>query len=1059
MRFLLLGPVEVWDDGERLDIGGRKQRSLLALLLLNANRNVARSRVVDWLWGEEVPRTARDLVHEYVSRLRRALRPDPGAGKPSQRLVTSGSSYRLQVGPDELDLHRVERLAGEAQRAVAGGDHPGAARILRQALALWRGSALEGLPPSPAVEAEVARLEEARLTILEQRIDADLASGRHAEIVGELEGLVGAEPLRERFRAQLMLALYRSGRQAEALAVYRAGRRLLADDHGLEPGSRLRELEQAILRDDPALALAQASPGVPEPTVPAFPSQLPPDIPDFTGRTATLSAVAAMLAPAAGELAPAAPVVVIAGKPGVGKTALAVHVGHRLGRRFPDGQLWVDLRGVAPTPLDPAAALAGMLRALGVDSRAIPDELDERARLYRSGLAGRRLLVVLDNAASEAQVRPLLPAAAGSAALVTSRCRLIGLEAAHHLDVDVLGPEEAVTLLQRVAGPGRLATEAETALAIARLCGHLPLALRIVGAKLAVKTHLSASELVDRLRDEHRRLDELRAGDLEVRASVALGYQGRPPDEQRAFRLLGLLDTADFPAWAAAALLDRDQDATQELLERLGDSHLLEVSGRDAAGQTRYRFHDLLRLYARERARREEPPEVRNAAVSQALSTWADLAESAADRLHPGYRPTGRWAVQPAPDAAEPIGRDPRAWLEAEHPSLVTGVGQAFANGRWELTCRLATTFGGVCGRLGWWDDWRQTLGLALEAARRAGSLRWEAVVLKGLAELQIELGELEEAEAQARRAMELAQAVGDRSLEATARYQLGETHREESQLDKATVCYQAVLPVARMSGDRHLEASVHLSIGMVAYYQGRLDDAAAPYAAALAAFRGLGDRYCTAGTLNSIGILHRDQGRADQAAASYQEALELFRGAGDRRMHAAVLRNLAVVHMDQDRVMDAVPALEASLAVISQLGDRRWRAGILNSLGDAYRLLGQPDQAMTSFRQSLAACRQLEYRRGEAVNLASLGRLCQETGRLEEAAEWYAASADLFHQIGEPRRQAQSLERLGSALAGDGRAADAIDAWRRALAIFQDLDAPEAAELTARIGRDRAGT
>jgi DNA-binding SARP family transcriptional activator/tetratricopeptide (TPR) repeat protein len=1055
MRFLLLGPLEVWDDGERIDIGGRKQRALLALLLLNANRNVRRARVIDWLWDEEVPRTARELVHEHVSRLRRALRHDQLAPPGSARLRTSDSGYRLEVGPDELDLHRFERLVGQAQQAAAGDDHAGAARILREALALWRGSVLEDVPPSRAVEAEQLRLEEARLTALEQRIEADLQSGGHAEIVGELEGLVAAEPLRECFRAQLMLALYRSGRQAEALAVYRAGRRLLIDGHGLEPGSRLRELEQAILRDDPALA--QASPGVAEPAAPISPpSQLPPDVADFTGRAGITEAVAAMLASAPDEPEPAAPVVAVAGKPGVGKTALAVHVGHRLGSRFPDGQLWVDLRGVAPVPLDPAAALAGMLRALGVDSSGIPDELDERVRLYRSRLAGQRLLVVLDNAATEAQVRPLLPAAAGSAALVTSRCRLIGLEAAHHLDLDVLSQEEAVTLLQRVAGPGRLAADAEAAWAIARLCGHLPLALRIVGAKLAVKRHWTASEFVDRLRDEHRRLDELRAGDLEVRASVALGVQGRPPDEQRAFRLLGLLDTADFPTWAAAALLGRDQDATQELLERLADSHLLEVARRDATGQIRYRFHDLLRLYARERARADEPPEARRAALVRALGAWADLAETAADRFHPGYRPSRWWAVQPASDAAGPIGRDPRAWLEAEHSSLVAGVGQAFAGGLWELTCRLAGTLGGMCPRPGYWDDWQHTHELALEAARRAGDRRWEALLLNGLAVLQIELGGLDKAEAYAGRALELARVSGDRAQEATALWELGETHREQSHLDKAMACYQAVLPAARAGGDRHLEASVHLSMGMVAYYQGVLDDAAAPYAEALAGFRGLGDRACTAGTLNSIGILDRDRGRADQAVASYQEALELFRMVGDRRMHAAVLRNLAVVYLDQDRVAEAVPALEASLAFFSQLGDRRWRAGILNSLGDAHRLLGLPDQAMTSFRQSLAACRELAYRRGEAVNLASLGRLCQETGRLEEAAEWYGSSARLFHQIGEPRREAQSLEGLGSTLASAGRQADAVDAWRRALGILQELGAPEAAQVATRLERDR---
>jgi DNA-binding SARP family transcriptional activator len=1048
MRFLLLGPIEVWAEGDRMDLGHRKQRALLALLLLNANRNVRPARVIEWLWDDRPPRTALELVHEYVSRLRRVLRHDPA----TRRLLTSDSGYRLQVAPDELDLHRFERLVGEAQRAAAGNDLAGAAAILREALALWRGSALEDVPPTLAVEAEVARLEEARLAALEQRIEADLGCGRHAELVGELEGLVAAEPLRECFRAQLMVALYRSGRRAEALETYRAGRQRLVDDHGLEPGGRLRELEQEILRDDPALALPSSAAGRAA-AVP--PSELPPDVADFTGREAILGTLAALLAPD-DEQAPAAPVVAIAGKPGVGKTALATRVGHRLRARFPGGQLWVDLQGVAPSPVDPAAALAGLLRGLGVDSGGLPGELEERARMYRSWLAGRRMLVVLDNAATEAQVRPLLPAAPGSAALVTSRRRLLGLEAARHLNLDVLSPGEAVRLLERVAGPGRLTGEPEAARAIASLCGRLPLALRIVGAKLAAKDHWSPVELVDRLRDERRRLDELCAGDLQVRASVALSYQGRPPEEQRAFRLLGLLDTADFPAWAGAALLGRDRDAAEELSERLADSHLLEVAGRDAAGQVRYRFHDLLRVYAREQARREEPPEVREAALERALCAWATLAEIAADRLHPGYRPA-RWsAADPGPPVAESVRRDPRVWLEAEHPSLVAGVGQAFASGLWELTCRLAGTFTAVCHRPGYWDDWQHTHELALEAAGRAGNRRWEALLLNGLAELEVERGRFDRAEAYAERAIACARAIGDCLREATARFQLGEAYREQSRLDLAAGCYREVLPAARTGGDRHLEASVELSMGMLAYYQGRLDDAVAPYGRALAIFRAIGDRVCTAGTLNSVGILARDQGRADQAAASYREALELFRTAGDRRMHAAVLRNLAVVLMDQGRVVEAVPALEESLAFVCQLGDRRWEAGILNSLGDAHRLLGHPDQALTCYRQSLVLCRELEYRRGEAVNLTSLGHLSQDNGRLEDAARWHADSASVFRQIGEPRREAQSLASLGSTLVTDGRPADAITAWRRALTIYQELGAPEAAEVAARLEEAR---
>jgi DNA-binding SARP family transcriptional activator len=470
MQFRLLGPLEVWDGDERVDLGGAKQRALLALLLLNANRIVRRTQVIDWLWSMEPPRTAGDLVHEYVSRLRRALRPCRTAEPSSQRLRTQPSGYLLRVEPDELDLDRFEWLVERARQGMAARDLQLASGALRQALALWRGPALANLPPSLAVDVESARLEEARLVALEERLEVDLRLGRHAQSVGELEALLTSYPGHERLCRQLMLALYRSGRQAEALTVYRNTRNMLVEELGLEPSPALKELERAILQADPALEPVQLTAAVTldEPGPPRGPCQLPPDIDDFTGRQAIVAQLQQLLE---GEQGPAIIISAIAGKAGVGKTALAVRVAHRLRPRFADGQLYVNLRGVEAQALDPAEVLASFLRALGLEGTAIAEGLEERVRQYRARLADRRVLVVLDNAASEAQVRPLLPAGRGCAALVTGRVRLSGLEAAHSLTLEVLEPDQAVQLLAKLAGPGRVAAEPEAAATIVRLCG------------------------------------------------------------------------------------------------------------------------------------------------------------------------------------------------------------------------------------------------------------------------------------------------------------------------------------------------------------------------------------------------------------------------------------------------------------------------------------------------------------------------------------------------------------------------------------------------------------
>jgi DNA-binding SARP family transcriptional activator len=617
MEFRILGPLEVWEHGRVVALGGPKQRALLATLLLHANHVVSADRLIDELWGDQPPATADNLLQGYVSQLRRRLPTRQDGRTPRQMLVTRSPGYVLRIERSLLDVHRFEQLVEMARLAMAEGAPERAADALRKALALWRGPALGDVAVEGVCRSEVTQLEERRITALEERIEADLRLGRHVDLTGELQALVVENPLRERLRAQLMFALYRSGRQAEALGVYRDARRVLTEELGLEPGPALQRLEHGILAADPALELPPPALVADGPPVAADgpPCHLPPDVADFTGREHLLAGLRRLLWREPGQRATAVLVAAVSGKAGVGKSAVAIRVAQQLRPRYPDGQLYVNLRGTEAHALAPADVLASFLRALGVDEAAVPDGLEERVRRYRARLADRRVLVVLDNAAGEAQVRPLLPPSAGCAALVTSRARLAGLEAAHQVALEVMQPGEAVELLARVAGAERVAAEPAAARTIARLCGDLPLAVRIAGAKLAARPHWRLAHLAERLGDERRRLDELCAGDLEVRASFAASHQGQDTAMRRAFRLLGLLETPSFAAPAAATMLDVTVSEAEDLLERLVEAHLLEVGGQDAGGRTSYRFHDLLRIFARERLRVETPVADRQAAL------------------------------------------------------------------------------------------------------------------------------------------------------------------------------------------------------------------------------------------------------------------------------------------------------------------------------------------------------------------------------------------------------------------------------------------------------------
>ncbi|MFD4638739.1 BTAD domain-containing putative transcriptional regulator [Lentzea sp. NPDC058436] len=549
---------------------------MLAALIVEAGRPVGLGKIVEAVWGEFPPASAVANVHTYVNRLRRDLAEMGLSGS----VVTEGGGYLLDVAADELDFARFECLADEARRAS------GAVALWEEAFALWRGSPLGDVTCFGWLAYEAVRLEEVEVHAREDFADARLAAGQCGAAITELTALVRQTPLREGLWRRLILAQHRAGRRAEALEAYRALREVLVETLGVEPCAQIQELHQEVLRG--------------ERTETAPPMQLPPDVEDFVGREGELARLARSLGK------PGA-VTVITGMAGVGKTALATRVAHEVSGHFGSGQLYVRLGGAA-APRDPAEVLAELLVAFGVHPHAVPRDVEARAALYRSQLASRRVLVLLDDAAGMAQVRPLLPGTAGSAVLVTSRVRLVEVAEERTVELDVLDAPCAVRLLASI--DARTSAEPSAAAEVAHLCGHLPLALRIAGARLARRAHWTAGRLATRLAAEDTRLDELRIDDLEVRASLAPGYDALNPDQQRAFRLLSLLDLPDFPGWVAAPMLGVAVRESEELVDGLVDAHLLETRG-----DGRYRFHELIRLYGRERAKQHDAVGVRRTAL------------------------------------------------------------------------------------------------------------------------------------------------------------------------------------------------------------------------------------------------------------------------------------------------------------------------------------------------------------------------------------------------------------------------------------------------------------
>jgi len=741
VEFRILGPVEIWLDGMPRSLDGSKQRTVLAALLLARGRILSDDRLSRMLWGDRPPTTADAQLHTHVSRLRKLL--DSRA-----RIRRHRPGYLIEVGSATIDHVEFERLSTAGRAALQTGSHREASTILTRALQLWRGPALANVTEHLS-QIGLPGLEEARMVALEGRIEADLALGRGEALISELTDLVALYPLRERLRGLLMIALYRCHRQADALRVFHTGRVLLAEELGIDIGPALTCLYQEILSGELGaegesgplqMSAGDEAVGLPRPAT------LPSGVPDFTGRQEELGRIVDRLTSA--ERTGQPEIMMITGMPGVGKSTLAVRAAHECREAFPDGQLYVDLREPNGRSADSGQVLGLFLRLLGLPESQIPVELAQRICCYRSLLADRRVLVVLDNAVSDGQVRRLLPASPGCGVLITSRSPLSTLEGVQLVDLDPLSPAESVTLLSTIIGGGSAAGCPATA-ELAELCGGLPMALRVAGARMFGGSHQSPVRLLGRLQDSTGRLDQLRLGGVDVRASLESAYRDLDPRARTALRRLSLLEVPDFASWVTAAVLEVNEEEAEDVMDALVDARLLRVvvraSGPQAAGVARYGFHALVRLMARERARSEEPAAERQRAVARALGAWLSVAVEADRRLFgerrigPPVR-AGRWRL--GATHLQRLLSDPLAWFDQEIEALLAVLAQAVGSGHAVYAWETARYLTGYLGHRHRYEDWRRSHEQAWAVTRSCGDIPGQSAVLQGLAELACVLGD-----------------------------------------------------------------------------------------------------------------------------------------------------------------------------------------------------------------------------------------------------------------------------------------------------------------------------
>jgi DNA-binding SARP family transcriptional activator/tetratricopeptide (TPR) repeat protein len=1007
----VLGTMGCWHGSMPVSLGPARQRAVAALLAVHPNSTVHREAIIDVLWPDGPPGSAVTVVQSHVSRLRKVLDGRPG----SAVLVSTGTSYRLDVGPGELDLLAFQQLAAQARRA-APGDPAAACRQFEQALELWEGEPLADVDVL-AVHPAVAGLTQLHASVITEYAQLASEAGRAGMALPQLRALTVREPLNEHAHALLMTCLAASGQQAHGLQVYEDLRQRLDKQLGVRPGPELASTHLRILRQE--IPFVATTPGTrAESLGPAaeasdaaaaskvVPRHLPAAVRNFAGRRAELAELAGLLEPdpaIGGTMVISA----IGGSAGVGKTALAVHWAHEAAGRFPDGQLYVNLRGYDPDqPMSAAHALAMFLRSLGVPGQDIPITEDERAARYRSLLAGQRVLVLLDNARSAEQVRPLLPGSPGCMTLVTSRDSLAGLVArdgARRLDLDLLPPADAFWLLRALIG-ARVDADPAGAAALAARCSGLPLALRVAAEFAGSHPEVGLTDLAAELADQQRQLDMLEsAADprTAVRTVFSWSYRHLSPAAARAFRLLGLQPGPDLDMYATAALTGGSLEQARDVLSLLTRAYLIRPTK-----PGRYAMHDLLRTYARELASAAQCADDQQQALSRLADYYLSTAGLAMHTLYPAedhLRPR----LPPWPLPAPPVTATAtaRAWLDEQLPSLVAITAHAADHGWPTHAARLADT---------------------LDRYLQAGGYYHEAIAIHSCA-------------------MRTARRAGDRTAEAMALKGLGVIAWLQGNNDRAARLHQQALTLFRQAGDPSGEARTLGMLGLVDLVLGRSSQAGGHFRQAAAMFRKTGDRSGEARALGNLGVAERRQGRYQEAGDLFEQALMLARQTGDRTGEGYSLARLGCIESDRRHSTQAIARLQQALAIFQQTGDRRGEAYTLAKLGIAEQQRGQYQQAADHHQQALTLFRGTGERAGEAEALNGLGETLQATGQDGEARARYAAALHLASKVGDTLEQARAHNGLAHISRTAGELDLACRHWRRALVLYTSLGAPEA--------------
>ena len=943
MEFCVLGPVRVVVDGEPVRIGGPRERKVLAALVLRAGRPVRSEFLIEAVWNSGPPATGRAQIHNSVAALRRAFGP---AASQGVEIVGGDGGFVLRTGAASVDAQEFVREVERAHRLAGEADAHGAVDGLRKALSLWRGAALEGVE-SQVLLGDAHRLDEQRMAALEKRFELELELGRHRELTGELAAAVAEHPLREPLVRFLMSALYRSGRQADALAAFQRCRELLAEELGVDPGPELAALHERILRGDPALMDVSAQQRGPEPPAdrpgpaagaPEFvPRQLPRAAGHFVGRATELAELDGLLDRADGSR-----LAVITGSAGTGKTATAVHWAHWSAARFPGGCLYVNLQGFDPTgePMSARQAVRGFLQALGVPGDRMPAPLADQIGLYRSLVAERRILVLLDNARDAQQVRPLLPGTPAAFAVVTSRDRLVGLVAvdgAYAVRLGTLAPHEARALLELRTGRARVAAHPEAVHELAELCARLPLALNIAAARAAEAPYQRLDEFVAQLRAVGNRLTALDAGDpaASVRAVFSWSIHRLSPRAARLFRALGMHPAPQFGTAVCAALVGGAETAVRKDLDELVGFHLVEQHA-----PNRYVCHDLLRAFAAELCRTQEGENASEGITLLILDHYLHTAV-AGDRLLQPHRPALTFAppCEGAAPAALADAGEANRWFEAEIPTLLACTSYATAAGldrhAWQLPWAMTT----YLDRTVRWHDLIEQLNTALGALERLrdvpGRIRTHIDLAQALSRMDAEEEVVRHCEA----AIELAIPI-----------------RDVHELGRASL----TLSRAFASAEDFVRMREHA-------------------AAALAAFQDVGVQLGAAAAMIALATALRELGEPEQALASSNQALEIV-GDGKAPLYEAdALEILGLVHRDLGDTDEAVRCLLRAGEILAELGERYWGAELLERLGEVYLSTGSLDKARQAWETALETFEELGHPKAEQIRNRLVGNRLEE--------------------------------------------------------------------------------